>query len=111
MTATGSRDGRSTRPFRLSCVVPAYNEAALIGRFLPALVETARNLTPDVEIIVVDDGSSDGTSAWLATQPDSADALEYPVVDDRADHFARHVPSVVSRLCACVKWFGFLVVG
>ena len=50
-------------PFRLSCVVPAYNEAALIGDFLPALAATTRAITPDVEILVVDDGSSDATGA------------------------------------------------
>lgn len=54
-------DDRATRPFRLSCVVPAYNEALLIGRFLPALTEASTAITPDVEIIVVNDGSRDDT--------------------------------------------------
>jgi glycosyltransferase involved in cell wall biosynthesis len=49
------------RNFRLTCVVPAYNEAALIGDFLPALSAAATAITPDVEILVVDDGSSDAT--------------------------------------------------
>jgi polyisoprenyl-phosphate glycosyltransferase len=50
-------------PFRLTCVVPAYNEAALIGSFLPALALTTQAITADVEILVVDDGSSDATGA------------------------------------------------
>ncbi|MEN9704422.1 MAG: hypothetical protein RLZZ393_301 [Pseudomonadota bacterium] len=66
MTATGSRDGRSTRPFRLSCVVPAYNEAALIERFLRELAATTTAITPDVEILVVNDGSRDETGAIVA---------------------------------------------
>jgi len=49
------------RRFRLGCVVPAYNEAELIGRFLPALTQALQALTDDIEIIVVDDGSRDGT--------------------------------------------------
>ncbi|MCX7035969.1 MAG: glycosyltransferase family 2 protein [Proteobacteria bacterium] len=47
--------------FRLSCVVPAYNEASLIGDFLPQLVAAVRDLTADVEIVVVNDGSRDAT--------------------------------------------------
>ena len=47
--------------YRLSCVVPAYNEAALIGDFLPQLVAAVRDLTADVEIVVVNDGSRDAT--------------------------------------------------
>ena len=47
----------------LSVVMPVYNEARTIGR---VLVEVARAL-PGVpkQIIIVDDYSSDGTSAWL----------------------------------------------
>ena len=42
-----------------SVVIPAYNEAGSIGRVLAAVKEAA----PEAEIIVVDDGSSDGTAA------------------------------------------------
>ncbi len=48
-------------PLRLSCVVPAYNEADHLAEFLEALHATLISLTPDVEIIVVNDGSSDTT--------------------------------------------------
>jgi len=43
---------------RLSVVLPAKNEEAGLMRTLPAL----RSLLPDVEIIVSDDGSTDGTA-------------------------------------------------
>lgn len=49
----------------LSIVVPAYNEASRLMRSLPPLAERARR--EDIEIIVVDDGSTDGT-ADLARQ-------------------------------------------
>jgi polyisoprenyl-phosphate glycosyltransferase len=54
---------RPAPPFRLSCVVPAYNEAAGIDAFLQALSAAVAALTPDHEIIVVNDGSSDDTGA------------------------------------------------
>ena len=46
---------------RLSCVVPAYNEQANLEGFLRALAQTVQTLTPDFEIIVVNDGSRDST--------------------------------------------------
>ena len=48
-------------PLRLSCVVPAYNEASNLEAFLPALYETVRALSVDCEIVLVNDGSKDAT--------------------------------------------------
>ena len=50
-------------PLRLSCVVPAYNEAANLETFLPALHEAVRLLSAECEIVLVDDGSKDATHA------------------------------------------------
>lgn len=47
------------QPRRVSMILPAKNEAAGLARVLPDL----RARFPDAEIIVVDDGSSDGTPA------------------------------------------------
>ena len=55
---------RSARP-SISCVVPAYNEAANIGPLLQALTGTLDSLSPRWEVIVVDDGSSDATPLAL----------------------------------------------
>jgi glycosyltransferase involved in cell wall biosynthesis len=51
----------------LSVVIPAYNEAARLGKSLRAVVDYLRQNFPDGELIVVDDGSSDETAA-LARQ-------------------------------------------
>lgn len=46
----------------LTIVVPAYNEAAKIGRTLDVVRRVAAELLPEHEIVVVDDGSRDGTA-------------------------------------------------
>lgn len=51
----------------LSVVIPAYNEAARLGNTLRAVVDHLRANSPEAEVIVVDDGSSDQT-ADLARQ-------------------------------------------
>ena len=48
---------------KISVIVPAYNEAATIGRLLRAIYE--KNPGLDLEVIVVDDGSQDGTEAAI----------------------------------------------
>jgi dolichyl-phosphate beta-glucosyltransferase len=50
----------------LSIVVPAYNEARRLPGTLPQIVEYGRCLDEPVEILVVDDGSVDATSAVAA---------------------------------------------
>ncbi|MFC0406736.1 glycosyltransferase family 2 protein [Roseomonas elaeocarpi] len=49
----------------ISVVVPTYNRAALLGETLDAILN--QSLRPH-EIIVVDDGSTDGTAAMLAAR-------------------------------------------
>jgi len=48
-------------PLRLSVVIPAYNEAARIGRTIEALAEYAPLNGIGCDLIVVDDGSQDDT--------------------------------------------------
>lgn len=55
-------EARTTAAPGLSIVVPAYNEARRLPRTLPRLIEYAQRLDKPAEIIVVDDGSVDGTS-------------------------------------------------
>jgi len=46
----------------LSIVVPAYNEGVRLGRSLRAIVAYLSEYGPETELIVVDDGSTDGTA-------------------------------------------------
>ncbi|MDP2360842.1 MAG: glycosyltransferase family 2 protein [bacterium] len=48
---------------RLSVVIPAWNEERRIGPALARSIEVLHRLAPDHEIVVVDDGSTDGTLA------------------------------------------------
>ncbi|HEY9003235.1 MAG TPA: glycosyltransferase family 2 protein [Mucilaginibacter sp.] len=50
----------------ISVVIPAYNRLWC----LPRAVDSCRNTECKTEIIVVDDGSTDGTWDWLISQPD-----------------------------------------
>ncbi|MGO1540989.1 MAG: glycosyltransferase [Luteimonas sp.] len=47
----------------LSIIIPAHDEAPLIGATLDALAEATACVEDDVEVIVVDDASSDDTAA------------------------------------------------
>lgn len=49
---------------RVSVVIPAHNEAALIGRTVSAAVRACAGL--DAEVVVADDSSDDGTGAIAA---------------------------------------------
>jgi glycosyltransferase involved in cell wall biosynthesis len=59
---------------KLSVVVPVYNEAATVGQLIE-LVRTADVDDIDKEIIVVDDGSSDGTRDVLRGLPAAPDLV------------------------------------
>ena len=47
----------------ISCVIPAYNEAASLQSTLETMLATLRPLFQRIEVMVVDDGSKDGTAA------------------------------------------------
>jgi glycosyltransferase involved in cell wall biosynthesis len=46
----------------LSIVLPAYNEEANVGSAVARMIEVAEPLFEEIEIVVVDDGSRDGTA-------------------------------------------------
>src|SRR5205085_7744375 len=60
---------------RFTIVVPTFNRAALLREALESV--WAQELR-DCELIVVDDGSTDGTREWLATLGDRALVLSQP---------------------------------
>jgi glycosyltransferase involved in cell wall biosynthesis len=49
----------------LSIFFPAYNDSGTIASLVITALRTARTLTPDHEVIVVNDGSADGTAGIL----------------------------------------------
>jgi glycosyltransferase involved in cell wall biosynthesis len=46
----------------LSVFFPAYNDSGTIASLVIAALQTARTLTPDFEVIIVNDGSADSTA-------------------------------------------------
>jgi glycosyltransferase involved in cell wall biosynthesis len=52
-------------PLSLSVFFPAYNDAGTIASLVISAFQTASKLTPNYEIIVVNDGSSDATARIL----------------------------------------------
>ncbi|MDF3034785.1 MAG: glycosyltransferase family 2 protein [Paucimonas sp.] len=58
----------------VACIIPSYNEAENLARLVPMIDATLQPLSSHYYIIVVDDGSSDGTSATAV-----ALARQYPV--------------------------------
>jgi glycosyltransferase involved in cell wall biosynthesis len=53
------------KPPGLSVFFPAYNDSGTIASMVIRAVQTAGTLTPDFEVIVVNDGSADATPAVL----------------------------------------------
>ena len=49
---------------KLSCVIPAYNEAESLPHLWAAL-QPVLTAFPDWEVVVVSDGSTDGTVSWM----------------------------------------------
>lgn len=58
---------QSTGEVSLSVVIPTRNRAAVIGRAVASVLGEPR---PDIEVVVVDDGSTDCTEAALSTIDD-----------------------------------------
>src|SRR5216117_4346907 len=50
------------KPAGLSVFFPAYNDSGTIASMVIRVVKAASELTPDFEVIVVDDGSADSTA-------------------------------------------------
>src|SRR5215831_6632740 len=52
----------AAKPAGLSVFFPAYNDSGTIASMVIRAVQAASELTPDYEVIVVNDGSSDATA-------------------------------------------------
>jgi glycosyltransferase involved in cell wall biosynthesis len=62
---------------RVSIVIPAYNEKGSISRTIEEINEAIKTLDDILEVIVVDDGSTDGT-AEIAKQSPSVRVIQHP---------------------------------
>jgi glycosyltransferase involved in cell wall biosynthesis len=51
-----------SEPLGLTVFFPAYNDSGTIASMVIAAVRAAARLTPDFEVLVINDGSSDGTA-------------------------------------------------
>ncbi len=58
----------------LTVAVPTYNGRRLLEQMLPSL---AAQRFRDFEVVVVDDGSSDGTAAWLRSMWPEVEVVEF----------------------------------
>ena len=61
------------RPTSLSVVIPSWDGRELLEKFLPSVVRAA-SFHPDNEVIVVDNGSDDGTAEWVRQEFPEADS-------------------------------------
>src|SRR5689334_4190445 len=73
------RDAAGSKPPGLSVFFPAYNDSGTIASMVIRAVQAASELTPDYEVIVVNDGSSDATPE---------------IIDELARTYAPHVRAV-----------------
>ncbi len=62
-------------PPLISVVLPVYNEIDSLPALLASITETLESTNLSYEIILVDDGSSDGSAQWLKEAP-----TKYPTV-------------------------------
>ncbi len=76
-------DTPAGKPAGLSVFFPAYNDSGTIASMVIRAVQTASELTPDYEVIVVNDGSQDAT-------PEIIDELARTYPHVRAVHHPRN---------------------
>jgi GT2 family glycosyltransferase/glycosyltransferase involved in cell wall biosynthesis len=79
LLAGGRRKPADTRPDTraASLVIPNWNGRDLLERFLPSWIAAIAN-HPGSEIIVVDNGSTDGSPAWIAENYPQVRVLAFP---------------------------------
>jgi glycosyltransferase involved in cell wall biosynthesis len=72
-------------PISLSLIVPAYNEAARMGKTLPIMLGYLAQTYPASELIVVDDGSSDNTADLVRQTLANAGTVRTSVISYRSN--------------------------
>ena len=82
----------------ISVIIPTFNRKYVLHR---AIESVANQTRPPIEIIVVDDGSTDGTKDWLAN---SFPSVKYIYQENKGVSSARNVGTEVSKC----SWLSFL---
>jgi glycosyltransferase involved in cell wall biosynthesis len=100
---TSSRDG-STLP-DLSFIMPCYNEEEIIGYTIPKMVKAFEAADHTLELVAVDNGSSDRTGALIAEM-----AAEHPgIVLHRVEVNEGYGNGILSGIPRCTApWIGII---
>ncbi len=69
-----------------SLVIPAYNEAQRIGQSLHKILQYLREVSPESELIVVDDGSTDTTARIVQEVFRGADSISTQLLRHTPNH-------------------------
>ena len=80
---------------RVSVVVVTWNGLGLLQRFLPSVLATDY---PDLEVVVADNASADGTAGWLAAEHPGVRVVRHPENWLFAAGNNRAVPATTGRL-------------
>jgi glycosyltransferase involved in cell wall biosynthesis len=96
--ASGGEDRQEASP-RFSVVIPTHNRVAALQH---AIDDVLAQTFPDLEVIVVDDGSTDGTAAILSTISDAR--LRFLVREQGGPSRARNAGAAAAR----GAWLTFL---
>ncbi len=89
----------------LSIVVPLYNEAGALPELVRRCSLAARRLTPQFELVLVDDGSTDGTAAllaWLGSDPNLGPTLRPVHLATNAGQYAATIAGLRAAHGECV---------
>lgn len=70
---------KNTEKQPVSCVIPTFNGLHLVQKNLPAMMAAGNLYGPSVEWIVIDDGSADGTQAWVRKNLPAVRLIENPL--------------------------------
>jgi glycosyltransferase involved in cell wall biosynthesis len=102
---TSERSPSTERGARLALVLPCYNEAASLEYAVPALTQAFQAVGKPVELVLVDNGSRDGTGACIDRMCEAG----YPVRKVVVEINRGKAHGVLTGLATCrTEWVGFL---